>query len=87
MGQEKQQRPEDHKRERARGPRPQTTGQDPESLEGPQGASMPESAEHCFQSSKVMLEWSFWKTTSAETELRLRAVDVLGERKTVNVSR
>ena len=34
----------------------------------------------------VMLECNLWKTTSAEAMLRLRAMDLLRERKTVNVS-
>ena len=38
-----------------------------------------------FLFSKVMLECSFWNTTSAETKLRPRAI-VLRERKTVKVS-
>ena len=36
--------------------------------------------------SNVMLECNLWKTTSAEAMLRLRAMDLLRERKTVNVS-
>ena len=36
--------------------------------------------------SSVMLEYNLWKTTSAEAMLRLRAMDLLRERKTVNVS-
>ena len=36
--------------------------------------------------SRVMLECNLWKTTSAEAMLRLRAMDLLRERKTVNVS-
>ena len=36
--------------------------------------------------SNVMLECNLWKTTSAEAKLRLRAMDLLRERKTVNVS-
>ena len=34
----------------------------------------------------VMLECNLWKTTSADAKLRLRAMDLLRERKTVNVS-
>ena len=36
-----------------------------------------------FQISMVMLECSVWNTPSAETKLRLRAMDLLRERKTV----
>ena len=39
-----------------------------------------------FQISSEMLECNLWKTTSAETKLRLRAMDLLREHKTVNVS-
>ena len=39
-----------------------------------------------FQISKVMLECSLWNTTSAETTLRLRAMDLLRKRTTVSVS-
>ena len=39
-----------------------------------------------FQVSSVTLECSLWNTTSAETKLQLRAMDLLRERKTVNVS-
>ena len=39
-----------------------------------------------LQISRVMLECSLWNTTSAETKLRLCAMDLLRERKTVNVS-
>ena len=39
-----------------------------------------------FQISKVMQECSLWNTTSAGTKLRLRAMDLLRERKTVKVS-
>ena len=45
----------------------------------PTGAYLPCAASHI---SSVML----WKTTSAEATLRLRAMDLLRERKTVNVS-
>ena len=38
-----------------------------------------------YQISKVMLECSLWNTTSAETKLRLRAMGLLRERKTVKV--
>ena len=38
------------------------------------------------QISSEMLAWSLWKTTSAEAMLRLRAMDLLRERKTDNVS-
>ena len=39
-----------------------------------------------LQISRVILECNLWKTTSAEAMLRLRAMDLLRERKTVNVS-
>ena len=39
-----------------------------------------------FYISSVIVECTLWNTTSAETTLRFRAMDSLGERKTVNVS-
>ena len=39
-----------------------------------------------FQIANVMLECNFWNTTSAETKLRLRAMDLPRQHKTVSVS-
>ena len=51
----------------------------------PSRASMCVFAVNCVSISP-MLECNLWKTTSAEAMLRLRAMDLLRERKTVNVS-
>ena len=76
--------PGDQRRERARGSWAETKGQDPERQEGPQGASARICRVLRFQISTAMLECNLWNTTSVET--RLRAMDLLRERKTVNVS-
>ena len=80
------QRADQHRRERAEGPRQELGFRSRESGRATSGQQARICRALRFQVSRVILECSLCYTIPTETKLRLCAMDLLRERKTVNMS-